>query len=87
GKDNKQRLRLSAVKNLHDHSVIAWCVAPTETADLATKTMKLAIENNDGIKPDTVHSDQGTAYTSGSADDTRPLGRTDSSVNSLKLYF
>lgn len=64
GKDNKQRLRLSAVKDLHDHSVIAWCVAPTETADLATKTMKLAIENNDGIKPDTVHSDQGTAYTS-----------------------
>lgn len=49
GKDNKQRLRLSAVKDLHDHSVIALCVAPTETADLATKTMKLAIENNDGI--------------------------------------
>lgn len=64
GKDNKQKLRLSAVKDLHDHSVIAWCVAPTETAGLVTKTMKLAIENNDGIEPDTVHSDQGTAYTS-----------------------
>ncbi|MES5891201.1 hypothetical protein OIU41_14425 [Lacticaseibacillus paracasei] len=39
-------------------------MAPTETADLVTKTMKLAIENNDGIEPDTVYSDQGTAYTS-----------------------
>ncbi|WP_237755411.1 DDE-type integrase/transposase/recombinase [Lacticaseibacillus paracasei] len=64
GKDNKQKLQLSAVKDLHDNSVIAWCVAPTETADLVTKTMKLAIENNDGIEPDTVYSDQGTAYTS-----------------------
>ncbi|WP_324250130.1 DDE-type integrase/transposase/recombinase [Lacticaseibacillus paracasei] len=61
GKDNKQKLRLSAVKNLHDHIVIAWCVTPTEAAGLVTKTMKLAIENNDGIEPDTVHSDQGTA--------------------------
>ncbi|WP_369412934.1 DDE-type integrase/transposase/recombinase [Lacticaseibacillus paracasei] len=60
GKDNKQKLRLSAVKDLHNHSVIAWCVAPTETADLVTKATKLAIENNDGIMADTVHSDQGT---------------------------
>lgn len=64
GKDNKQKLRLSAVKDLHDHSVIAYCVAPTEMANLVTKTMKLAIENNDGIEPDTVHSDQGATYTS-----------------------
>ncbi|WP_239061464.1 IS3 family transposase [Lacticaseibacillus sp. 53-4] len=63
GKDHKQKLRLSAVKDLHDHSVIAWCVAPTETANLVTKTIKLAIENNDGIEPETVHSDQGSAYT------------------------
>ncbi|WP_456301582.1 hypothetical protein [Lentilactobacillus buchneri] len=44
--------------------MIAYCVAPTEMANLVTKTMKLAIENNDGIEPDTVHSDQGATYTS-----------------------
>lgn len=63
GKDHKQKLRLSAVKDLHDHNVIAWCVAPTETANLVTKTIKLAIENNDGIEPETVHRDWGPAYT------------------------
>lgn len=65
GKDHKQKLRLSAVKDLHDHSVIARCVAPTETANLVTKTIKLAIENNDSIDPEIVHSDQGSAYTGG----------------------
>ena len=65
GKDRKQKVRLSAVKDLHDHSVIAWCVAPTETGELVTKTMRLAIENNVGIKPEILHSDQGSAYTGG----------------------
>ncbi len=63
GQDGRQKLRLSAVKDLYDHSVIAWCVASTETAALTTKTMKMAIENNGGIKPETTHSDQGSAYT------------------------
>ncbi|WP_239061559.1 IS3 family transposase [Lacticaseibacillus suibinensis] len=66
GKDNKQKLRLSAVKDLYDHSVIAWFVAPTETAQLVTDTMKLAVKNNGGIKPKILHSDQGSSYTAGS---------------------
>lgn len=65
GQDGRQKLRLSAVKDLYDHSVIAWCVAPTETAALTAKTIKLAIKNSGGIKPEIVHSDQGSAYTGG----------------------
>lgn len=63
GQDDRQKIRLSAIKDLYDHSVIAWCVASTETAALITKTMKLAIKNTNGIKPGIVHSDQGSAYT------------------------
>ncbi|WP_390410685.1 IS3 family transposase [Lacticaseibacillus jixiensis] len=65
GKDNKQKLRLSAVKDLYDHSVIAWFVAPTETAKLVTDTIKVAVKNNNGAKPEILHSDQGSSYTSG----------------------
>lgn len=65
GPDGRQKVRLSAVKDLYDHSVIAWCVAPTETASLVTKTIKLAIKNSNGIKPEIAHSDQGSAYTGG----------------------
>lgn len=63
GVDNKQKIRLSAVKDLYDHSVLAWQVARTETGQLVTETMKIAIENNGGVKPEVSHSDQGSAYT------------------------
>ncbi|WP_243681751.1 DDE-type integrase/transposase/recombinase, partial [Lacticaseibacillus manihotivorans] len=65
GIKNEKKVRLSAVKDLYDHSIIAWRVAPTETAQLVTDTIKLAIKNNGGIKPETMHSDQGSAYTGG----------------------
>lgn len=65
GIKNEKKLRLSAVKDLYDHSIIAWRVAPTETAQLVTDTIKLALKNNNGIKPKTMHSDQGSAYTGG----------------------
>lgn len=65
GIKNEKKLRLSAVKDLHDHSIVGWYVAPTETAQLVTDTIKLAINNNNGIKPEIVHSDQGSAYTGG----------------------
>ncbi|WP_273933023.1 IS3 family transposase, partial [Lacticaseibacillus paracasei] len=63
GQGGRQKLRLSAVKDLYDHSVFAWCVAPTETAILTTTTIKHAIKKTNGIKPEVVHSDQGSAYT------------------------
>ncbi|MBT9656210.1 IS3 family transposase, partial [Lactiplantibacillus plantarum] len=33
-----ERLRLSAIKDLNDHSIIAWDIEETETADLVTRT-------------------------------------------------
>lgn len=65
GVNNTLKIRLSAVKDLYDHSVLAWKVAPTETGQLVTETMKLAIKNNGGITPEISHSDQGSAYTGG----------------------
>ncbi|QFR22648.1 IS3 family transposase [Schleiferilactobacillus harbinensis] len=58
------RLRLSAVKDLFDHSIVAWRVSPTETTLLVTNTVETALKNTGGIKPEILHSDQGSAYTS-----------------------
>ncbi len=66
GPGKKQRLRLSAIKDLYDHSIIAWCVASTETTQLVSETITQALKANHGVKPQFLHSDQGSAYTSGS---------------------
>lgn len=65
GLRNQYRLRLSAIKDLYDHSIIAWQVAETETSVLVTDTIRLALENTNAIKPAILHSDQGSSYTSG----------------------
>jgi putative transposase len=59
------KIRVSAIKDLYDHSVIAWSIEPTETADLVTETFNAAILANGGVKPKIIHSDQGSSYTSG----------------------
>ncbi|WP_133057554.1 DDE-type integrase/transposase/recombinase, partial [Lentilactobacillus parakefiri] len=64
GVNGTARLRLSAIKDLYDHSIVSWKVASTETADLVTDTFKAAIKNNHGVKPGLIHSDQGSSYTS-----------------------
>lgn len=42
----KRHLRLSAIKDLYDHSIIAWNIDDTETADLVTHTIDIALEEN-----------------------------------------
>ncbi|RXT17716.1 transposase [Lacticaseibacillus chiayiensis] len=64
GVDIKQRLRLSAIKDLYDGSILAWDVAGTETTQLVTATMTKALKANHGLKPEILHSDQGSVYTS-----------------------
>ncbi len=64
GINGESKLRLSAIKDLYDHSIISWKIDLTETADLVTDTFKAAIEANRGIKPRLIHSDQGSSYTS-----------------------
>lgn len=59
------KLRVSAIKDLYDHSVIAWKIEPTETANLVKTTFDLALIDNNGINPEILHSDQGSSYTSG----------------------
>ena len=59
------KLRVSAIKDLYDHSVIAWRVEATETANLVTKTFEAALSATCGKKPQILHSDQGSSYTSG----------------------
>lgn len=65
GANQESKLRLSAIKDLYDHSIISWRVETTETATLVTETFETAIKNNHGIKPALLHSDQGSSYTSG----------------------
>ncbi|MCT3066531.1 IS3 family transposase [Lactiplantibacillus pentosus] len=65
GPDQKQRLRVSAIKDLCDRSIIAWAVASTETKELVSETLKQALKATRGVKPQILHSDQGSAYTSG----------------------
>ncbi|WP_260302348.1 IS3 family transposase [Schleiferilactobacillus harbinensis] len=69
GLHNEHRIRLSGIKDLHDHSILAWEVEPTETAALVTDTFKAAIEA-EGITPKLLHSDQGSSYTSRLYNDT-----------------
>lgn len=57
------RIRLSAIKDLYDHSIVAWEIEPTETATLVTDTFKAAVEAEDAF-PKILHSDQGSSYTS-----------------------
>ncbi|WP_416352952.1 transposase [Agrilactobacillus fermenti] len=66
GVNNEQRVRLSAIKDLYDHRIVSWAIASTETAELVSKTLDLALQQVSGAKPKIVHSDQGSSYTSGS---------------------
>ncbi|MGA3436459.1 transposase [Lactiplantibacillus plantarum] len=53
------------MKDLCDRSIIAWAVASTETKELVSETLKQALKATRGVKPQILHSDQGSAYTSG----------------------
>ena len=65
GNQSLSKLRLSAIKDLHDHSIVAWTVSDTETKELVTSTIKKAMEdNNIDSKGLILHTDQGSAYTS-----------------------
>ncbi|ARW35035.1 IS3 family transposase [Lactiplantibacillus plantarum] len=55
---------MSAVKDLYDGSIIAWQIASAETTQLVTEAMKRALKATHGVKPEILHSDQGSAYTS-----------------------
>lgn len=63
GFNSECRLRLSAIKDLYDHSIVAWEVEPTETATLVTDTFRAAVEAEE-VLPKLLHSDQGSSYTS-----------------------
>ncbi|MFD0896415.1 DDE-type integrase/transposase/recombinase [Loigolactobacillus binensis] len=57
---------MSAIKDLYDHSIIAWRVASTETTQLVSEALTQALKSTHGVKPQIPHSDQGSAYTAGS---------------------
>jgi len=61
----ENRLRLSAIKDLYDHSIVAWTIDITETAELVTRTIDEALVETNGVKPEVLHTDQGAGYTSG----------------------
>lgn len=64
GNQSLSKLKLSAIKDLYDHSIIAWEVADTETKELVISTINKAMENNDiDSKGLILHTDQGSAYT------------------------
>ncbi|WP_349630364.1 IS3 family transposase, partial [Lentilactobacillus sp. Marseille-Q4993] len=62
---SEHKLRLSVIKDLYDHSIVAWEIGDTETSELVTNTFELAVKNNGGVYPDLLHSDRGSGYTSG----------------------
>ena len=65
GNQGLSKLKLSAIKDLHDHSIIAWAVSDTETKELVTLTIDKAMEDNDMVSKKLIlHTDQGSAYTS-----------------------
>lgn len=47
GNQSLNKLRLSAIKDLHDHSIIAWAIDDTETKALVTVTINKALTDND----------------------------------------
>ncbi|WP_419155341.1 DDE-type integrase/transposase/recombinase [Weissella minor] len=53
---------LSSVYNNNDHKIIAYKVAHQMTSDLVTDSLKMALVHYP--KPDFVHSDMGSQYTS-----------------------
>jgi len=65
GNQTLGKLRLSAIKDLHDHSIIAWEINDTETKELVTSTINKALKDSDIPSNDLIlHTDQGSAYTS-----------------------
>ncbi|MGQ2375431.1 IS3 family transposase [Companilactobacillus zhachilii] len=65
GNQNSSKIRLSAIKDLHDHSIIAWTIADTETKSLVTDTIKIAVtESGVDVRGLILHTDQESAYTS-----------------------
>ncbi|AYG22507.1 IS3 family transposase [Lacticaseibacillus paracasei] len=63
GFNSECHLRLSAIKDLYDHSIVAWEVEPSETATLVTQTFRAAAEAEETL-PELLHSDQGSGHTS-----------------------
>ncbi|WP_392389830.1 IS3 family transposase [Lactiplantibacillus paraplantarum] len=65
GNQSLNKLRLSAIKDLHDHSIVAWAIDDTETTTLVTATVNKAMKSNDLAANELIlHTDQGSAYTS-----------------------
>jgi putative transposase len=61
---------LYVILDIYSRKVIHWEVHNTETGMLAKSFINRAVERNDGIRPDTIHSDNGTSMTSKDVADT-----------------
>ncbi|WP_344979224.1 DDE-type integrase/transposase/recombinase [Streptosporangium fragile] len=55
---------LYVILDIFSRKVIWWEIWPTETGILAKEFIEHAIEANDGIAPEAIHADRGTAMTS-----------------------
>jgi putative transposase len=64
GTHRREFFDLYAIMDIFSRKMINWEVHFTETADLARDFMEHAIENNYGIMPAQIHSDNGTSMTS-----------------------
>jgi putative transposase len=55
---------LYVILDIYSRKVIHWEVHSTETGELAKEFINRAVERNGGIRPGTIHSDNGTSMTS-----------------------
>ncbi|MGR6687777.1 IS3 family transposase [Furfurilactobacillus rossiae] len=62
GIDTLNKVKLSAIKDLYDHSIIAYNLSDTETAAAVTITLHRALETCPDAEP-LLHTDRGSAYT------------------------
>lgn len=59
-----QKAYLSAIIDRYDQAIIAWKISTSNDNQLVKDTIDMAFENNPGARP-IIHSDRGSAYTSG----------------------
>lgn len=60
---NGQKAYLSAIKDLHDKSIVAYVLGPSNNNNLVFQTLDLAMQIAPGSTP-MIHSDRGFQYTS-----------------------
>ena len=69
GNSRRDFFDLYAIMDIFSRKMIHWEVHLTETGDLARDFIDHAVESNDGIRPNQIHSDNGTSMTSKSVAD------------------